>query len=187
MREALKYPGLQHATRVDLDPGMTRLGQTFGPIVALNGGALTDPRVTVINADGFQFLVQSRDLYQAIIVDLPDPRNENVARLYSREFYSLIQQHLARGGLFVTQSSSPYYVRQSFWCIAHTAAAAGLQVQTYNTYGPAFGDWGFVIGSNLKIDWSRLPPRVPTRFFIGAVLPAIPVFNADTPEVSTDV
>src|SRR6266851_2130863 len=187
MREALKYPTLQHATLVDLDPSMTRLGQTFGPIVALNGGSLNDRRVSVINADGFQFLAQSRDLYQAIIVDLPDPRNENVARLYSREFYSLIQQHLARGGLFVTQSSSPYYVRQSFWCIAHTAAAAGLQVQTYHAYVPAFGDWGFVMGSNLKIDWSRLTPRVPTRFLTSAVLPTMPVFDSDTSEVPTDV
>jgi|SRR5579859_402422 len=187
MREALKYPGLQHATLVDLDPSMTRLGQTFGPLVALNGGSLNDPRVTVINADGFQFLAASRDLYQAIIVDLPDPRNENVARLYSREFYSLILQHLARGGMFVTQASSPYYVRQSFWCLAHTAAAAGLQVQAYHAYVPAFGDWGFVLGSNLKIDWSRLAPRVPTRFLTSGVLPTMTVFDSDTSDVPTDV
>ncbi len=187
MREVLKYPALQHATLVDLDPSMTRLGQTFGPVVALNGGALNDPRVTVVNADGFKFLTDSRDLYQAIIVDLPDPRTESLARLYSREFYGLIRQHLARGGMFVTQASSPYYVRQSYWCIAHTAAAAGLQVQTYHAYVPAFGDWGYVLGSNEPIDWSRLAPRVPTRFLTGAVIANLPSFDPDTAEVPTDV
>ena len=187
MREVLKYPDVQHATLVDLDPAMTHLGQTFGPIVALNQGSLNDPRVTVVNADGFQYLTNSRDLYQVIVVDLPDPRNESLARLYSREFYSLIQQHLARGGLFVTQSSSPYYVRQSFWCIVHTAAAAGLQVLPYQAYVPAFGEWGYVLGSNLKIDWSRLTPRVPTRFLTAQVIPGMPVFDADTSEVPTDV
>lgn len=216
MREVWKYPDVQRATLVDIDPAVTRLGQTFGPIVEFNANSLNDPRVRIVNADGYKFLEESSDLYQVIIADLPDPRNENLAKLYSREFYTIVQRHLAHGGVFVTQSSSPYFVRRTYWCIAHTMASAGLggapltgprplfdqeeramdptkghdpglNVQTYHAYIPALGDWGFVLASDVKVDWSRFSLRVPTQFLTTERLPAMATFDPDTSEVSTDV
>jgi spermidine synthase len=172
---------------VDIDPAMTRLGQTFGPIVALNGGSLNDPRVHIVNADGYKFLENSSDLYPVIITDLPDPRNESLAKLYSREFYGIVKRHLARGGIFVSQSSSPFFVRQAYWCIAHTAAAASLDVQTYHAYIPSFGDWGFVLASDLKVDWNSVQLHVPTQFLTNERLPTMTVFDPDTSEVTTDI
>jgi spermidine synthase len=187
MREVLKYKDVERVTLVDLDPLVTRLGKTFGPIVALNGDALNDPRANVINADGFQFLADTSDRYGVIIVDLPDARNESLAKLYSREFYTMAKRHLVRGGMFVQQSSSPYFVREAYWCIAHTVAAADLSVQTYHTYVPAFGDWGFVMASDLKIDWARVKLQVPTRYLTEERLPNMAVFDPDTSEVPTGI
>jgi predicted membrane-bound spermidine synthase len=51
------------------------------------------------------------------------------------------------------------------------AASAGLNVQTYHAYVPAFGDWGFVLASNLKVDWSSLRLHAPTRFLKDELLP----------------
>lgn len=186
-RQVLKYSDVQQVTLVDIDPAMTRLGQTFGPIVALNGGSLNDPRVHIVNADGYKFLENSSDLYPVIITDLPDPRNESLAKLYSREFYGIVKRHLARGGIFVSQSSSPFFVRQAYWCIAHTAAAASLDVQTYHAYIPSFGDWGFVLASDLKVDWNSVQLRVPTQFLTNERLPTMTVFDPDTSEVTTDI
>lgn len=186
-REVLKYPGVKRITLVDLDPAMTRLGQTFGPLLKLNAGSLNDPHVRVINADGYTYLAESSDTYGVIIIDLPDPRSEGLARLYSRQFYGIVKRHLARGGIFVQQSSSPYFVREAYWCIAHTARAAGLQIQTYHTYIPSFGDWGFVLGSDLAVDWARARITVPTRYLTTEHLPTLPIFDPDTSEVQTEI
>ncbi len=187
VREVLKHPAVGQVTLVDIDPAMTQLGQTFGPILALNGGALNDPRVRIVNTDGFRFLVDSADLYQVIIIDLPDPRNESLARLYSRQFYRLVKERLARGGLMVTQSSSPYFVRQAYWSIVHTIADVGLEAQPYHTYVPAFGEWGFVLASDLKIDWAGIQLTVPTRYLTHDLLPGMAAFDSDTSEVAAEV
>jgi spermidine synthase len=187
MREVLKYKDVGHATLVDLDPAVTHLGQTFERLTELNGNSLNDPRVTVVNTDGYQYLVDSPDLYPVIIVDLPDPRNEALAKLYSKEFYTLVKRHLARGGIFVQQSSSPFFVRKAYWCVAHSAEAAGLNVQTYHAYIPSFGDWGFVMASDLKLDWSRAKIEVPTRFLTPGNLPEMTVFDPDTNEIPTEI
>ena len=187
MREVLKYADVQQATLVDIDKMVTHLGQAFAPIVALNKNSLNDPRAHIVNEDGYKFLTDSSDLYQVIIADLPDPRSESFARLFSRDFYGLVKRHLARGGMFVTQSSSPYFVRQAYWCIAHTIADTGLSVQTYHTYIPSFGDWGFVVASDLSVDWSRLRVGVPTRFLRNEMLGMMTIFDADTAEVPTEI
>lgn len=187
MREVLKFPDVQHATLVDIDPSVTHLGQTFEPIVALNRSSLSDPRVTVVNADGYKFLENNSDLFGVIIADLPDPRTESVARLYSREFYHIVQRHLARGGIFVTQASSPFFVRQAHWCIVHTITDAGLVTQPYHTYVPAFGEWGFVIASETTMDFDRVKMNVPTRFVTSELFRAMTIYPADISEIQTDI
>ncbi len=187
LREVLKYADVQQATLVDIDPAMTRLGQTFGPIVALNSGSLASPRATIVNTDGYRFLADSSDLYQVIIADLPDPRSETLARLYSRDFYELVRRHLARGGIFVTQASSPYFVRRAYWSIAHTIAAAGLSVQPYHANVPSFGYWGFVLASDVKLSWGDIDLRVPMRFLRKELLPGMLVFDPDSTEIPADV
>lgn len=186
LREVWKYADVQRATLVDLDPAMTRLGQTYPPLVSLNVGALSDPRLDIVTADGYRFLSESSDLYQAIIIDLPDPRSETLARLYSREFYALVKRHLARGGVVVTQASSPYFAREAFWCIAHTIESAGLVAVPYHVYIPSFGDWGFVLASDLSLDWNRITLDSPLRFLTPQQLNDMRTFDPDTAEVTTD-
>lgn len=186
-REVFKYADVENITLVDIDPAMTHMGKTFGPVVALNQNSLNNPRLHVVNQDGFKFLENSSDLYQVIIDDLPDPRSESFARLYSQEFYGLVGRHLARGGMFVAQSSSPYYVNKAFWCVAHTIASNGLNIQPYHTYVPSFGDWGFVLASNLNIEWSRIQVSVPTRYLTANILGGLTTFDRDTAEVPTEI
>jgi spermidine synthase len=47
VRELLKWPSIESVLLVDLDPAVTRLAQTFAPLVALNGAALNDPRLQI--------------------------------------------------------------------------------------------------------------------------------------------
>src|SRR3982751_4913114 len=90
VRELLRYTGLESITLVDLDPEMTRLFSTHPTLTALNGRALSSPRVHVVNADAFVWLDQNRESYDFIVVDFPDPNNYGVGKLYTTAFYRLL-------------------------------------------------------------------------------------------------
>ena len=74
-REALKYPSVEKITLVDLDPGMTELGKEHPIFVELNGNALNNPKVTVINDDAFTYLEKTKEFYDVILMDFPDPKS----------------------------------------------------------------------------------------------------------------
>lgn len=158
LREVLKYADVERVTLVDVDPRMTALAASHPVLVQINGHALRDPRVEVVHADAFAFLHGREDgaprLYDAIIVDLPDPNTDELARLYSVNFYRLCKRHLKRDGRLVTQATSPFFSRRAFLCIKKTMTAAGLSVLPYHTHVPTLGEWGFLLG----VDATQLAP-----------------------------
>jgi len=157
-REVLRYSEVESVTLVDLDPVMTQLFATHPLLTALNGGALTSPKLHIVNADAFVWLDAAGELYDFVIVDFPDPSSYNLGKLYTTAFYRLAAKHLSRAGLMVVQSTSPLFAPRSFWCIARTIADAGLRTYPYHVYVPSFGEWGFVLAGLRRYE---APPRLP--------------------------
>lgn len=147
VRELLKYPSLRSITLVDLDKEMVSLFKEQDLLTRLNHHSLTDPKVTVINEDAFLWLRRCDRRFDAIVVDFPDPSNYSLGKLYSDTFYRTLKSVLTPCGVVVVQSTSPYYAKNSFWCVANTLQSAGFQTTPYHAYVPSFGDWGYVIGS----------------------------------------
>ena len=169
-REILKYPEVKQITLVDLDPAMTSLGQQHPIFLKLNQGSLNDPKVNLINRDAYTFL---QETYDVIIIDLPDPKTIELARLYTREFYQLASRHLSLGGTLVTQATSPFFSRQAFLSILKSVQAAGLPAIAYHNHIPTLGEWGWVLGMKgerfdaeaIKTRLEALPfDTIPTRF-----------------------
>lgn len=186
-REALKYKDMQHLVLVDLDPTITNLAQTFPTLRAINEDSLGDPRVEIINQDAFTYLAETAGQFGVIIIDLPDPNNESLGKLYSREFYKLVRQHLAKGGVMVSQATSPYFARQTYWSIVHTAGDAGLNTYPYHIYVPSFGDWGFFLAAEHELEPAKFTPLVPMRYLTPEILAAGHIFDSDTAEVATKI
>ncbi len=179
-RDLLKYSSIKKITLVDLDPEVTRLATTHRMMLELNEESMLDPRVNIVNADAYQFLEQAKEFFDVIIADLPDPKNTSLARLYSREFYSLVKSRLSRQGVFVTQATSPFFSKQAFWCIKTTVESSGFKhVTPYHVYVPSFGDWGFVIASNVQQHADTWAFNVPTRFLEKKMLPSLFSFSRD--------
>ena len=149
-REILKYSGVESLTVVDLDPAMTRLAQQDKIFLNINQGSLNDPRVGVINQDAYQFIKESGDLYDAIIIDLPDPKSVSLSLLYSLGFYKMVEKHLKPFGAMVTQSTSPLYSPEAFLCIKQTMQAAGFSILPYQNSVPSMGQWGWQLGVRQK-------------------------------------
>ncbi len=187
LREIFKYSDVKKVTLVDLDPAVVELSRTNPVISRLNQGSLDDPRVQVVNQDAYKFLEQASGLYGVIIIDLPDPNNESLAKLYTREFYTLVRRHLAKGGAVAVQSTSPYYANEAFWAIVNTVEAAGLDVVPYHTYVPSFGEWGFTLASDNAVDTSRVKVEVATRYLNQDMLPGMFVFPEDETESTDEV
>lgn len=160
VRDILRYQP-SSVTLVDLDPDMTKLftGRDESAefwlskrLTDLNGGALNDPKVSVINEDAFLYvehLVAQQQVFDTIIVDLPDPSHPDLNKLYSVYFYRQLSNLLSGDGALVVQSTSPYHSKNAFLSIGKTVNEAGLNGQQYHTNVPSFGEWGWTIASKI--------------------------------------
>jgi spermidine synthase len=195
VREVLRHDGVESVTLVDLDPAMTRLFREHPDLSALNNGALDDPRVTVVNQDAFEFLKADDGLYNVILIDLPDPKNPSLSKLYSLAFYTTAARRLAQGGVLVTQATSPVFARKAFWSIVTTLEATGdpyrkgqtLAVTPYHAYVPSFGDWGFVAASPSKLDWQAIRLPSDLRFLSEELLPGLATFPPDIERLPVEI
>ncbi|MEM7043949.1 MAG: polyamine aminopropyltransferase [Pseudomonadota bacterium] len=195
VREVLRHEGVENVTLVDLDPAITSLFQKHPRLSALNEGVLDDPRVTIVNEDAFEFLKADDALYDVILIDLPDPKNPSLSKLYSLAFYTSAARRLARDGVLVTQATSPVYARKAFWSIFATVEATGdpyregetLSAVPYHAYVPSFGDWGFIAASPARLDWQeiRLPSNL--RFLSKDTLPSLSHFPPDTQRLPVEI
>ena len=186
VREILKYPQIEAVTLVDLDPAMTDLFATAPALVALNQGALRSPKVTVVNADALQWLEESREFFDFIVIDFPDPANFALGKLYTSAFYRLLSKRLSAQGLLVVQATSPFYARQSFWCVVTTLESVGLQTAPYHALVPSFGEWGYILAGRRLPPFAAVDP-LKTRFLTLELLPSLFVFPADMARLPAEV
>jgi len=150
LREILKYPAVEHVTMVDLDPAMTKLFSRNEMLRALNKNSLKSQKLTIINKDAFVWIreasaQQPQPVFDAVFIDVPDPSNYSIGKLYSTTFYRELQNIIGPQSLIVVQSTSPLVARKSYWCVNNTLEAAGYKTAPFHVYVPSFGEWGFVI------------------------------------------
>ncbi len=170
VRELLKYRHIEQITLVDIDPQVTEMFKHHPLLKKMNLNALNHPRVEIVNQDAFEFISREHQLYHLVILDFPDPRNHDLAKLYSLEFYQYVKLSLAPGAIVATQSCSPLYSPKSFYTIKKTMQAAGFNVLSLHQNMKSFDEWGFQIGS-LKMTEKQMANRleqfqelVPTKF-----------------------
>jgi len=187
-REVLKYDDVIDIHIVDLDSELTTIVRQNRFVRDLNKGSLDDPRVRLVHQDAFTFLKKDGSFYDVIIADLPDPNNVSLARLYSVEFFRAVRARMGRTGVFVTQSTSPFFAKNSFWTIHNSIQASGFQsLYPYHVYVPSFGDWGFVMAAGFSLDMTDMMLSVPTRFLNDEGISGLFFFEKDLENTIDDV
>lgn len=192
VREILKYDVVKNITLVDLDPAVTSLFKKNERLASLNQHALSHEKVNILNQDAWKFLENVQQLFDVIIVDLPDPNNPSLSRLYTNTFYKLIKQRLSRYGIVVTQATSPLYARKAFWSIQKTMSDAWQgqgNVLPYHTYVPSFGEWGFVMATQQPISNKKIPlkPELDLRYLNTQVINNAFHFSPDIDTLNVDI
>lgn len=179
VREVLKYEDVENITLVDLDEDMVELCRNNKNIVDINKGALTSSKLNVVYNDAFKYLQDSNDLFDVILIDLPDPNDENLNKLYTNVFYRLVGSHLNEGGIISVQSTSPYYAKKAFWCINKTLEEEKFYVLPYHVQVPSFGEWGFQLASRNPIDIENIHVDVETKFLNNETVDKLFSFSED--------
>ena len=94
--ELLRYPAAQ-IDYLELDPEIIRLSQIFlGDEEKAN---LSADRVHIILQDGRTFLQRTKERYDVLLLNLPEPSTAQVNRFYTFEFFLLARRHLTSSGV----------------------------------------------------------------------------------------
>lgn len=195
-REILRYPTIERVDLVDLDGEITSLFRDNELLQGLNRSSLSDKRVTIRNEDAMRFLENASDVYDIILMDLPDPSTTNLSKLYSRTFFSLVGRRLAPEGILCTQATSPYRSRKAFWAIVTTMEAARwgpaevaerFRVAPFHVMIPTFGTWGFVMASKRPLSVDSFDIGVMTQYVTSELAPSFFVFPPDMSRVDVPV
>lgn len=186
-REVLKYDDVEQIHLVDIDPEMIRIGTELPMLRRLNNKSMSSERLTAFSEDAFSFINKPGALYDRVIIDMPDPHNEAINKLYAREFYTMIGRRMSDDGIIVTQSSSPFFTRNVFWSIESTLNSVFEHTLSYHTSLPSFGIWGFNMAQN-NSEFSRdFSFNVDTRALTDETMAASLVFAKDIAQVEAPV
>jgi len=150
VRNLLKNEKVANVTLVDLDPKVVEIAKTEKNLLALNEKSLLNPKVKIFTEDAFQFIINTKEKFDFIIADFPDPRDTFIAKLYSREFYTWVFWTLNDSWVFVTQSSNAFFSNKVLFSTKKTIFSVFADALAYHRYLPSFWDWWFVVA---KKNW----------------------------------
>ncbi len=109
LRELVKYDGIESIDFIELDEKMVALAK--GRFAEINQHSLSNPKVHVQINDGFYYLRNTSNKYDAVFIDFPYPNSYDLARLYSVEFYTYVRKALNPGGFAVLDA--PFYDKEN--------------------------------------------------------------------------
>jgi spermidine synthase len=111
LAQALQYSSLERVDYVELDPAI--LGVAERHFAQAWTRARSDPRVFVHPVDGRLFLKTSRNKFDVIIINLPDPFTAQLNRFYTREFFLEAAEKLNSDGVLSFQvTGAENYISQ---------------------------------------------------------------------------
>ncbi len=119
---------------VELEPEVIRANRTIAS--QRRKDPLTDPRVRLVVNDARGALLLTEKRYDAIVSQPSHPWTSGASHLFTREFFELAREHLARSGVLV-QWMTPRFADSS---LLRTLVATLLEVFPHvRVYGPTRG------------------------------------------------
>lgn len=193
-RELKKYNGV-NIDLIELDKEMFRWSQNEPYITALNENAFDDfaevdmseyaearhalrtiplansgNRVFFTDANNFINAYIQNSLpasYDMVVIDLPDPYNIAINKMYTLQFYKRLNALLKEDGVIVTQSTSPFHAPKVFATIGKTIQEAGYIATPYKYNIPSFGEWGWWMASRSDNEFKQF--HIETEYFTNAL------------------
>ena len=146
-RELLRRSCIQSITSVVRDRIAVDAAQRQPWWRVLISDAWHSPRVHVIEQDPAVWLAETSDIFDLVIVDLPDPDNYVDAKYFTRYFYRETGKHLSASAVIVVQATSALRSPKTFATIEATLKDARYHTLAYRVAMTTLGEWYFLLAS----------------------------------------
>lgn len=145
VREVLKHPSVKKVTMVEIDGMVVDVSKKFIPQTS---SELENPKVKLLIQDGVQFMKESTEQFDVIIVDSSEPIGP-ATPLFNVDFYKDIDSRLTNNGIVVSQGESPYYDMKMQKVLVNILAEVFPKVHIYNYCNMSYpsGLWSFTYAS----------------------------------------
>ncbi len=150
IREVMRHKKLL-CHMVEIDRSVIELSRRHLP--NHHAGAFDDPRAKIIIADGAEYVAETRERYDVVIIDSTDPVGPG-AVLFTEQFYADCKRCMTPGGVLVTQNGVPFL--------------QGDELQSsYRHFSKHYRDYGFFLapvptynGGFMALGWATDNPRL---------------------------
>ena len=145
LREVLKHPSVQAATLVEIDREVIDTSIKYYP--EIGKAAFANKRANIVIADGLKFVADTKEKFDAIIVDSSEPMGPS-AVLHSKRFFTDCRNALKSGGIFVTQNSLPFHTPEHLTDTSRSLSSLYRHVAPYICTQPCY------FGGEFCISWA---------------------------------
>ncbi len=157
LREVFRHP-VRRATLVEIDGAVIEACRRHFPGLS---ASFDDPRASVRVADGNDFIRETKDRFDVILVDSSDPVGPS-AILHQKKFFAALKARLKPGGVIAAQAGSVLFH------LDHLKAKAAFLRKLFRWSGYYFGPvptypgglWCYAFLSD-RLDPARPPRREP--------------------------
>ncbi len=145
VREAVKHPGVEKVTLVEIDGRVIETAKEYMPEIA---AAFDSSKLEVIVDDGIKHIKENKETYDIVLIDSTDPVGPAVG-LFSREFYQDVHRSLKEDGIMVAQTESPFLGKDLIAEIHDNLRSVYPIVKLYLASIPTYptGLWSFSLAS----------------------------------------
>lgn len=106
IEEIFKYDFIEKVVMVDIDGKVIELAQKY--LRKICGRAFEDPRLELIVDDGVKYVANTKEKFDVIIVDSPDPIGPGKV-LFTKKFYQSLYNILNKVGIVSRQTGSTFF------------------------------------------------------------------------------
>lgn len=153
VNEALKYPGIEKVDYVEINKWLLKAEQFVSQPVQ-------DKRISVIQKDARQCVKESTGLYDAIVINVPDPSSAQLNRFFTLQFFHEVRNALQENGVAgISLSSTGNYLGAESLILHGIIAETIKQVFEHVTIIP--GQRNYFIASDSPVT-TRITKRVDT-------------------------
>ena len=145
VREVLRHPSVEFCRLVEIDPIVIEACREHFPWTA---PVLDDSRCALTIGDGVEFVRESTEAFDVIIVDSSDPQGP-AASLFGDAFYRDVRRRLTADGIVVSQAGSPFYDADVQASLVGVLGGVFPRVHLYNYSNLVYpgGLWSFTYAS----------------------------------------
>lgn len=105
LEEVLKHKSVKRATMVEIDGEVIEVAKKYLPKIC--GKAFSDKRTNLIVGDGAAYVAETKNRYDLVIVDRPDPVGPATV-LFSEGFYRNCRRVMKPNAILVAQNGVPH-------------------------------------------------------------------------------